>query len=133
VETMQGINLPSPEGPLLAENFSDRCAKSCGFLATFSAMGAAFLAPPTLHSDRRQFSAEIGRGDKLNKPTCLESVKIPGRYQASIMPCMSTIMHGMETVTPFSGLYRRLMILPFYLMPWFLTLKNFPAAIPHNM
>jgi len=33
---------------------------------------------------------------------------IPGRYQAKIMPCMSTIMHGIEAVTPFSGGYRRL-------------------------
>jgi len=32
-------------------------------------------------------------------------VKIPGRYQAIIMPCMSTIMHGIEVVTSFSGGY----------------------------
>jgi hypothetical protein len=39
-------------------------------------------------------------------PTRLLSDKIPGRYQANIMPCISTIMHGFEAVTPFSGGYR---------------------------
>jgi hypothetical protein len=38
-----------------------------------------------------------------NKPTCLESDKIFGRYQAIIMPCASIITHGVETVTPSSG------------------------------
>jgi len=33
---------------------------------------------------------------------------IPGRYQAKIMPCMSTIMHGVEAVTLFSGGYHHL-------------------------
>ena len=41
-----------------------------------------------------------------NKPACLELVKIPGRYQVNIISSMSTIMHGIEAVTPFSGGYR---------------------------
>ena len=45
--------------------------------------------------------------ERVNKLTCLESVKIPGRYQANIMPCMSTIMQGSEAVNPSSGGYRR--------------------------
>jgi hypothetical protein len=39
-------------------------------------------------------------------PTRLLLDKIPGRYQANIMPCISMIMHGFEAVTPFSGGYR---------------------------
>ena len=43
----------------------------------------------------------------MNKPACLKLVKIPGRYQVTIMLCMSTTMHGVETVTLFfSGGYR---------------------------
>jgi hypothetical protein len=48
------------------------------------------------------------RLDCPTKLTCLESVKISGRYQANIMPCMSTIMHGVEAVTPFSRGYHHL-------------------------
>jgi len=41
--------------------------------------------------------------------TCLEPLKIPGRYQANIIPSTSIIMHGAEAVTPSSvGWYRRL-------------------------
>ena len=47
----------------------------------------------------------MGSG-RADKPACLESVNIPERYQVRIMPCMSTIMHGLEAVTPFSGGYR---------------------------
>ena len=41
-----------------------------------------------------------------NEHTLLEFDKIPGRYQATITPCMSTIMLGFEAVTPSSGGYR---------------------------
>jgi hypothetical protein len=68
-------------------------------------MGAVFLAQPASHSERCQGIPM--RSDRENNPTSLESVKIPGRYQVNIMPCMSTIMHGVEAVTPFSGGYRR--------------------------
>jgi hypothetical protein len=39
----------------------------------------------------------------VNTPTCLKSFKIPGRYHVTIMPCISTIMQGVDAVTPFSG------------------------------
>jgi hypothetical protein len=39
----------------------------------------------------------------VNTPTCLESFKIPGRYHVKIMPCISTIMQGVDAVAPFSG------------------------------
>lgn len=101
-ETTQGKNLPNRSGPPLGGNYSDRCAKSCR-LATFSATGAAFLSRPTLHSEwHLVFCWHL---DGLKKLTCLEPVKIPGRYQATIMPCMSTIVHGVETVALFSGGY----------------------------
>ena len=44
----------------------------------------------------------------VGKPTCLESDKIPGRYQANIMPCMSTIMHGVLAASSFNGGYHHL-------------------------
>jgi hypothetical protein len=68
-------------------------------------MGIVFLALPTLRSESRQFSAAIGQ---KSKPACLELLKIPGRYQVTIMPCTSTMMHGVEALTPFRGVYRRL-------------------------
>ena len=40
-----------------------------------------------------------------NKPTCLESDKMFGRYHAIIMPCASIIMQGVEALTPSSGTY----------------------------
>jgi hypothetical protein len=104
VETTRVINLPNLEGPLLGENILDHRAKGCRS-ATFLATDAAFLAPLTLNSERCQ----VFRCDRTGQIlTCLESVKIPGRYQAIIMPCMSTTIHGIEAVTPFSGGYRRL-------------------------
>jgi hypothetical protein len=35
---------------------------------------------------------------QVNTLTCQESFKIPGRYHATIIPCMSTIMQGLEIV-----------------------------------
>ena len=32
----------------------------------------------------------------MNKLTCRESFKIPGRYHANIIPCISIIMQGLE-------------------------------------
>jgi hypothetical protein len=103
METNQAINLPSPEDPFPLKNVSIYCAKS-HFFSVFSSMGAAFLVLSTLHSENRQVRSEIL--DRANKPTCLESVKIPGRYQVNIMPSISMKMHGVEAVTPFSGGYR---------------------------
>jgi hypothetical protein len=37
------------------------------------------------------------------QPTCLESLKIPGRYHVNMKPCISTIMHGVEMVSLFGG------------------------------
>jgi len=55
VETTQMINLLNHEGHLLSKDVSIHCAKSwsCRF-PMFLALGAAFLAPPALHSKRRQ-------------------------------------------------------------------------------
>ena len=70
------------------------------------------------------------RSDRENKLTCLESDKIPGRYQANIMPCMSTIMHGVEAVTPFNGVYRRFSEASLFFdvfvlgFEWFLSTKS---------
>ena len=100
------IDSPNPEGPFPRENVSYHRAKCCWIAATFPATGAVFLALPTLHSESHQNLCYDRTGK--NKPTCLESLKMLGRYQANIMPCMSTIMHGIEAVTPFSGGYRRL-------------------------
>ena len=47
------------------------------------------------------------QSNNWNKPTCLESDKIPGKYQVNITPCLSTTIHGAETETLFSGGYCR--------------------------
>ena len=102
-ETTRVIDLPRPEGPLPSENYWHHCAKCCQ-VAFVPAMGIILLALPTLHSERCvKLSTVIGQ---TNKPTCLESLKIPGRYQVTIMPCVSTITHGVEDLTPFSRGYR---------------------------
>ena len=55
------------------------------------------------------WSYPIRWSDRAEKLTCLELFKILGRYQANIIPCISTIMRGPEMGTretePSSGGY----------------------------
>jgi hypothetical protein len=46
---------------------------------------------------------EIWQG--LNRMTCWKSSKIPGRYQAMIIPCTSQMMQGLDILTLFRGGY----------------------------
>ena len=84
VETTWVINLQNPYGPFLG-SISYYCANSYRFVV-FSAMGAVCFMHLTLHSGMCQiFSYDQTR----SKPTCLELLKIPGRYHTNITPCMS--------------------------------------------
>jgi len=126
VETTQVINLPRPGGLALRENMSKLCAKSLCLSMMFSSADAVFLVPPTSISKIRQ---GLRCDRKGNKPTCLESGKIPGRYQANITPCLSIITHGVDIATLSRGGYRSLRDSSFSIDAFVPGLKGFRGRL----